>query len=101
MMMSFMQETKTSFRNLEVQMGQMSKQLLERSASTFSSDIVVNPREDYTVIQLSSGKVAGSETKVNEELVKKESHQEEEAEIEEACKEVEEFKEEHMGMELV
>ena len=81
-------------------MGQLSKQILERSASTFQGDTVVNPGEDCKVIQLRSGKVAGSETKVNEESVEKESHQEEEVEIEEACKEVEEFTEEHKGVEL-
>ncbi|KAL4294062.1 hypothetical protein AHAS_Ahas18G0190500 [Arachis hypogaea] len=100
MMMNFMQETRASIRNLEVQMGQISKQLPERSASTFPSDTVVNPREDCKVIQLRSGKVAGSETKGNEELVEKESHQEEEVEIEEACKEVVEFKVEQKGVEL-
>ena len=59
-----MQETTASIRNLEVQMGQMSKQLPERSSNTFPGDTVVNPREDCKAIQLRSGKVAGCETKV-------------------------------------
>ncbi|KAL4329402.1 hypothetical protein AHAS_Ahas13G0296500 [Arachis hypogaea] len=54
------------------------------SASTFQGDIVVNPREDYKVIQLRSGKVAGSETKANEELVEKEAPEEKKEEVEHA-----------------
>ncbi|KAL4373116.1 hypothetical protein AHAS_Ahas05G0049600 [Arachis hypogaea] len=79
-----MQETRASIRNLEVLVGQLSKQILESSASTFQGDIVVNPGEDCKVIQLRSGKVAGSETKVNEELVEKEAPEEKNGELEHA-----------------
>ncbi|KAL4390447.1 hypothetical protein AHAS_Ahas03G0146000 [Arachis hypogaea] len=79
-----MQETRASIRNLEVLVGQLSKQILDRSASTFQGDIVVNPGEDCKVIQLRSGKVAGSETKVNEELVEKEAPEEKKEEVKHA-----------------
>ncbi|XP_057755921.1 uncharacterized protein LOC130975105 [Arachis stenosperma] len=84
MMRNFMQKTKASIRNLEVQMGQLSKQIPERSASTFSSDTVVNPREDCKVIQLRSGKTAGYETRANEELVEKKAPEEKKEEVEHA-----------------
>ena len=45
---------------------------------------MVNPGEDCKVIQLRSGKVAGSETKVNEELVEKEDKEEKKEEVEHA-----------------
>ncbi|XP_057720581.1 serine/threonine-protein phosphatase 7 long form homolog [Arachis stenosperma] len=64
-----MQETRASIKNLEVLVGQLSKQILERSASTFQGDTVVNPGEDCKAIQLRSGKVAGSETKGSRMLI--------------------------------
>ncbi|KAL4288087.1 hypothetical protein AHAS_Ahas19G0251100 [Arachis hypogaea] len=79
-----MQETRAFIRNLEVLVGQLSKQILERSASTFQGDTVVNPGEDCKVIQLRSSKVAGSETKANEELVEKEVPEEKKEEVEHA-----------------
>ncbi|KAL4381288.1 hypothetical protein AHAS_Ahas04G0118500 [Arachis hypogaea] len=77
-----MQETRVSIRNLEVLVEQLSKQILERSASTSQGDTVVNPGEDCKVIQLRSGKVAGSETKVNEKLVENEDLEEKKEEVE-------------------
>ncbi|KAL4329890.1 hypothetical protein AHAS_Ahas13G0345300 [Arachis hypogaea] len=128
-LVSFRQEIRASIKNLEIQMGQLATKVNEIDQSTTNSlpgNAIPNPREegkaitlisrqvasmgaqvneelvekDYKVIQLRSGKVAGFETKVNEELVEKESYQEEEVEIKEACKEVEEFKEEYNGVEL-
>ncbi|QHO09121.1 Retrotransposon gag protein [Arachis hypogaea] len=84
MIRSFMEETRASIRNLEVQMGQLSKQIPERSASTFPGDTVVNSREDCKVIQLRSGKTAGSETRANEELVEKKAPEEKKEEVEHA-----------------
>ncbi|XP_072075050.1 uncharacterized protein [Arachis hypogaea] len=78
------QETRASIRNLEVLVGQLSKKILEKSTSTFQEDTVVNPGEDCKAIQLRSGKVAGSETKANEELVKKEAPDEKKEEVEHA-----------------
>ena len=46
-----------SIRNLETQMGQISKQLTERPKGTFPSDTIVNPREQCNAISLRSGKV--------------------------------------------
>nr|XP_025678343.1 putative uncharacterized protein DDB_G0271606 [Arachis hypogaea] len=79
---NFMQETRASLRKLEVQVGQLSKQIPERPPSTFPGDTVVNPREDYKAIQLRSAKVPGSETKVNKELVEKEAPEEKKEEVE-------------------
>ncbi|XP_052110702.1 uncharacterized protein LOC107464513 [Arachis duranensis] len=75
--------------------------LISGQVTSMEAQVNEEPVEkDCKVIQLRSGKVAGSEIKVNEELVEKESYQEEDIEIKEACKEVEEFKEEHKGVEL-
>ncbi|KAL4397156.1 hypothetical protein AHAS_Ahas01G0163700 [Arachis hypogaea] len=78
------QEIRASIKNLEVLVGQLSKQILERSTSTFQGDTVVNPGEDCKAIQLRSGKVAGSETKINEELVEKEAPEKKRGELEHA-----------------
>ncbi|KAL4394504.1 hypothetical protein AHAS_Ahas02G0158600 [Arachis hypogaea] len=75
---SFMQEIRASIRNLEVQMSQISKQLEEEEDAQPPILLVSN----------------------EEEIALEESYQEEEVEIEKACKEVEEFKEEHKGVEL-
>ncbi|KAL4329579.1 hypothetical protein AHAS_Ahas13G0314200 [Arachis hypogaea] len=66
-----MQKTRASIRNLEVLVGQLSKQILERSASTFQGDIVVNPGEYF-------------KTKANEELVENEAPEEKKGELEHA-----------------
>ena len=43
---------------------------------------MVNPREDCKVIQLRSGKIVGSETRANEELVEKKAPKEKKEEVE-------------------
>ncbi|XP_016168729.1 uncharacterized protein LOC107611297 [Arachis ipaensis] len=43
---SFMAETRSSIRNLEIQVGQMSKKILEIPSNTFSSNTGVNPKEE-------------------------------------------------------
>nr|XP_025627945.1 uncharacterized protein LOC112721084 [Arachis hypogaea] len=56
-------ETKASIRNLEVQMGQLAKQVTEvakKSTNTFSSNTVPNPREECKAIHLRSGKAISS-----------------------------------------
>nr|KYP49470.1 hypothetical protein KK1_028817 [Cajanus cajan] len=65
-----MNETRTNFknqeasiRNLENQIGQISRQLSERPPGTFPSDTITNPREQCKEIQLRSGKVLMNEKK--------------------------------------
>ncbi|KAL4315105.1 hypothetical protein AHAS_Ahas15G0151800 [Arachis hypogaea] len=43
---SFIQETRASLRNLEMQVGQLSKKIPERPPNTLPSDIVTNLREE-------------------------------------------------------
>ncbi|KAL4357600.1 hypothetical protein AHAS_Ahas09G0202900 [Arachis hypogaea] len=110
MMKSFTQETRASIKNLEIQMGQIATRVNEidqRTTNSLLGNTIPNPREeckaitlisgqvkaqvdeepvkkDCNVIQLRSGKVAGSETKVNEELVEKEAPKEKKEEVEHA-----------------
>jgi hypothetical protein len=49
-----------SIRNLETQMGQISRQLAERPQGTFPSDTVVNPKEQCKAITTRSGKILTS-----------------------------------------
>ncbi|XP_061338083.1 uncharacterized protein LOC133284958 [Gastrolobium bilobum] len=58
---TFMEETRThhknqdtSIRNLETQIGQLSRQLAERSPGTFPSDTIINPREHCNAITTKS-----------------------------------------------
>ncbi|XP_052113673.1 uncharacterized protein LOC127744887 [Arachis duranensis] len=65
-------ETKASIRNLEVQMGQLAKQVAEvakKSTNSFSSNTVPNPREECKAIHLRSGKAVGREAQGSEEQV--------------------------------
>ncbi|XP_061339550.1 uncharacterized protein LOC133286182 [Gastrolobium bilobum] len=58
---AFMNETRThhknqdaSIRNLETQIGQLSRQLAERSLGTFPSDTIINPRDHCNAITTKS-----------------------------------------------
>ncbi|KAL4345169.1 hypothetical protein AHAS_Ahas11G0251500 [Arachis hypogaea] len=53
---SFIQKTRASIQNLEVQIGQLSKQNAERPPSTFSSDTIPNSRKKYKTIYVMSEK---------------------------------------------
>ncbi|KAK4280836.1 hypothetical protein QN277_012406 [Acacia crassicarpa] len=52
---AFQNETKSSIRNLENQIGQLAKQIAERSQGSFPSDTVVNPKEHCKAISTRSG----------------------------------------------
>ena len=63
-MKAFMEETRISFKNqnfvihnLEVQVGNLSTQLANRSLGFMPSDTVKNPKEQVNVINLRSGRV--------------------------------------------
>ena len=67
---NFMNETRTNFknqeasnRNLENQIGQISRQLSERPPGTFPSDTITNPREQCKAIELRSGRVLVNDKK--------------------------------------
>ncbi|XP_061350974.1 uncharacterized protein LOC133296035 [Gastrolobium bilobum] len=65
-------------RNLEVQIGQLSKQVSERLPRTFPSDTIVNPKEHCKAIMTRSGKVLPSpevEEKLDEEEKEKKKEQ--------------------------
>ncbi|KAL4316181.1 hypothetical protein AHAS_Ahas15G0259400 [Arachis hypogaea] len=63
-----MQETKATFknqeasiRNLELQVGQLAKQFIEKPKNALPNDTILNPKEACKVINLRSGKVVGKE----------------------------------------
>ncbi|KAL4357417.1 hypothetical protein AHAS_Ahas09G0184600 [Arachis hypogaea] len=69
-----------SIRNLELQLGQIAKQLVEKPSNSFPSDTIPNPRMECKFINLRSGKVVGKESikrKGKEEPSKEEKNQEE------------------------
>ncbi|KAL4315683.1 hypothetical protein AHAS_Ahas15G0209600 [Arachis hypogaea] len=53
-----------SMRNLESQIGQLSKLPAERPSNTFPSDTIPNPKEECKAIHLRSGKTLEDDTKV-------------------------------------
>ncbi|XP_057747455.1 uncharacterized protein LOC130966654 [Arachis stenosperma] len=79
---SFIQETRASLRNLEIQMDQLSKRTPERPSDNHHRDTVSNSREECQAVQLRSGKIAGSGTKSGEKQVKKETSEKEIAKTE-------------------
>ncbi|XP_062104109.1 uncharacterized protein LOC133815270 [Humulus lupulus] len=52
----FMTETRSSIRNLEMQVGQLTNMLNARPQGNFPSNTVVNPKEQFQAITLRSGK---------------------------------------------
>ena len=50
------QNNSTTIRNLEVQIGQLSSMLTERTVGTLPSNIVTNPKEHVKAISLRSGR---------------------------------------------
>ncbi|XP_061356067.1 uncharacterized protein LOC133300524 [Gastrolobium bilobum] len=58
-----------SIRNLETQIGQLSRQLAERSQGTIPSDIIVNPREHYNAITTKSEELEKEEVEASAEAL--------------------------------
>ena len=52
MMHSFMVETRSSIRNLEIQVGQLSKRIQEIPSNTLPSNIEVNPKEECKALTM-------------------------------------------------
>ncbi|KAL4321462.1 hypothetical protein AHAS_Ahas14G0112900 [Arachis hypogaea] len=70
MMRSFVQETRASIKNLEIQMGQIATRVNELDQKTTNSllgNTILNPRKECKAITLISGQVASIKAQVNEE----------------------------------
>ncbi|XP_028223152.1 uncharacterized protein LOC114404364 [Glycine soja] len=52
--MSNQKSTESALKNLEVQVGQLAKQLADRSSSSFTTNTEKNPKEDYKVVMTRS-----------------------------------------------
>ncbi|XP_061359828.1 uncharacterized protein LOC133303874 [Gastrolobium bilobum] len=57
--------TQASIRNLENQIGQLAKQMADRTQGTFPSNTVTNPKEDCMAITTRNGKVVAAPEKPN------------------------------------
>nr|KYP49682.1 hypothetical protein KK1_028550 [Cajanus cajan] len=63
--MNNQKNTEASIKNLEVQVGQLAKQLADMSKGPFSSNTKTNPKEYFQAITTRSGKVVGSDIGVS------------------------------------
>ncbi|XLU42168.1 hypothetical protein S245_036982, partial [Arachis hypogaea] len=52
--LSFMTETRSSIRNLEVQVGQLSKRIIETPPSTLPSNTEKNPKRECKAITMTN-----------------------------------------------
>nr|KYP55784.1 hypothetical protein KK1_002009 [Cajanus cajan] len=87
--MNNQKNTEASIKNLEVQVGQLAKQLADMSKGPFSSNTKTNPKEYCQAITTRSGKVVGSDIGVsgdNEGADNKEENSKLKAIEEEMCK---------------
>ncbi|XP_061337742.1 uncharacterized protein LOC133284687 [Gastrolobium bilobum] len=57
--------TNASIRNLENQIGQLAKQIVDRTPGTFPGNTITNPKEDCMAITIRSGKVVVAPEKPN------------------------------------
>nr|KYP45027.1 hypothetical protein KK1_033488 [Cajanus cajan] len=64
--MNNQKNTEASIKNLEVQVGQLAKQLADMSKGPFSANTKTNPKEYCQAITTRSGKVVGSDIAVSE-----------------------------------
>nr|KYP35333.1 hypothetical protein KK1_043639 [Cajanus cajan] len=71
--MNNQKNTEASIKNLEVQVGQLAKQLADMSKGPFSANTKTNPKEYCQAITTRSGKVVGSDVGVSEKNEKKEN----------------------------
>ena len=66
--MSNYRSTESSNRNLEIQVGQLAKQMAERPTSSFGANIKKNPKEECrAVLTRSQRRVRGEEEKAEED----------------------------------
>ncbi|XP_020232090.1 uncharacterized protein LOC109812514 [Cajanus cajan] len=71
--MNNQKNTEASIKNLEVQVGQLAKQLADMSEGPFSANTKTNPKEYCQAITTRNGKVVGSDVGVSEKNEKKEN----------------------------
>nr|KYP40388.1 hypothetical protein KK1_038280 [Cajanus cajan] len=64
--MNNQKNTEASIKNLEVQVGQLAKQLADMSGGPFSTNTKTNPKEHCKAITTRSGKVVGADVGVSE-----------------------------------
>ena len=53
--------TESALKNLEIQVGQLTKQLVEKSSNNFGENIEKNPKEECKVVVTRSGKLVAAE----------------------------------------
>nr|KYP46004.1 hypothetical protein KK1_032388 [Cajanus cajan] len=70
--MNNLKNTEASIKNLEVQVGQLAKQLADMSGGPFSANTKTNPKEHFQEITTRSGKVVGGDVGVSEKNEKNE-----------------------------
>ncbi|KHN22771.1 hypothetical protein glysoja_048957, partial [Glycine soja] len=83
--MSNHKSTESAIKNLEIQVGQLAKQLAENSSSTFGANTEKNPKEEYKAVMTRGRKVILIEDeertiKNNQELVVEEEEEKKETE---------------------
>ena len=59
--MSNHKSTESAMKNLEIQVGQLAKQLAEKSSSSFGENIEKNPKEECKVVITRSSKLVAAE----------------------------------------
>jgi len=67
--------TKSAIKNLKVQVGQLAKQLAEKSSSTFGANTEQNPKEECKVVMIRGRKVAMEEEKKMQKMVEDDKQQ--------------------------
>ena len=71
--MSNYRSTESSIKNLEIQVGQLAKQMVERPTSSFGANIKKNPKEECkTVLTRSHWRVQGEEEKAEGDQLEEE-----------------------------
>jgi len=94
------ENNKTTIRDLETQVGQIAKKLVERQSGKFSANTHTNPKEHCNVITTRSGIVVGEEICDNlvDEEVRKDETEETKNKIEEEKNKIEDAKEKRKKM---
>ena len=59
--MSNHKSTESALKNLEIQVGQLAKQLAEKSSNSFGANIEKNPKEECKAVMIRSRKLVAAE----------------------------------------
>nr|KYP56300.1 hypothetical protein KK1_002537 [Cajanus cajan] len=98
--MNNQKNTEASIKNLEVQVGQLAKQLADMSGGPFSANTMTNPKEYCQAITTRSGKVVGEDVGVSENNEDAENEGENN-ELKEVEEEIEKNEEENNKSEII